>query len=119
HRAKAAGLLQPVTSEVLTANVPSHLRDPEGHWFGLTRRARVIAYAKGRVDPSQLSTYGALARPAWKGRVTVRSSDNVYNQSLLASIIAHEGAEAAREWAEGIANNLSRTPSGGDTDQLK
>ncbi len=119
HRATAAGLLQPVTSEALTANVPSHLRDPKGHWFGLTRRARVIAYAKDRVDPSQLSTYAALAGPEWKGRVTVRSSDNVYNQSLLAAIIAHEGADAARAWAEGIANNLSRTPSGGDTDQLK
>jgi len=79
----------------------------------------VIAYAKGRVQPSELSTYAALAGPEWDGRVTVRSSDNVYNQSLLASIIAHEGAEAARAWAEGIARNLSRPPSGGDTDQLK
>ena len=119
HRAKERGLLQAVSSAVLEANVPSHLRDPQGQWYGLTRRARVIAYAKDRVQPSELSTYAALAGPEWDGRVTVRSSDNVYNQSLLASIIAHEGAEAARAWAEGIARNLSRPPSGGDTDQLK
>ena len=119
HRAKERGLLQPVTSATLAANVPGHLRDVDGHWFGLTRRARVIAYVRDRVQPSELPTYAELAEPAWRGRVTVRSSDNVYNQSLLASIIAHEGADAARAWAEGIAANLSRRPSGGDTDQVK
>jgi iron(III) transport system substrate-binding protein len=119
HRAKERGLLQPIASETLEQNIPEHLRDRDNMWFGLTRRARIIAYAKDRVQPSQLSTYEALAQPEWKGRVTVRSSDNVYNQSLLASIIAHNGADAAREWAQGIANNLSRQPSGGDTDQIK
>lgn len=119
HRAKDRGLLQPITSETLEQNVPSHLRDPDNTWFGLTRRARIIAYAKDRVQPSELSTYEALAQPEWQGRVTVRSSDNVYNQSLLASLIAHDGADSARAWAQGIANNLSREPSGGDTDQIK
>ncbi len=119
HRAKDRGLLQPITSETLEQNIPSHLRDPDNTWFGLTRRARIIAYAKDRVQPSELSTYEALAQPEWEGRVTVRSSDNVYNQSLLASLIAHNGADAAAAWAQGIANNLSREPSGGDTDQIK
>src|SRR5690606_5184018 len=102
HRAKARGLLQPIVSETLERNVPSHLRDPDNTWFGLTRRARIIAYAQDRVQPSELSTYEALAEPQWQGRVTVRSSDNVYNQSLLASIIAHDGADSARAWAQGI-----------------
>lgn len=119
HRARERGLLQPVASATLESNVPAHLRDPDGYWFGLTRRARVIAYAKDRVEPSELSTYEALAGPEWAGRVTVRSSDNVYNQSLLASIIAHNGPDAARAWAEGIARNMARRPSGGDTDQIK
>jgi len=119
HRAKARGLLQPIVSETLERNVPSHLRDPDNTWFGLTRRARIIAYAQDRVQPSELSTYEALAEPQWQGRVTVRSSDNVYNQSLLASIIAHDGADSARAWAQGIARNMARQPSGGDTDQIK
>jgi len=119
HRAKDRGLLQPIVSETLERNVPSHLRDPDNTWFGLTRRARIIAYAKDRVQPSELSTYEALSEPEWQGRVTVRSSDNVYNQSLLASLIAHDGADSARAWAQGIARNMARQPSGGDTDQIK
>lgn len=118
HRAKERGLLQPVSSEVLDANIPEHLRDRDGEWFGLTQRARILAYAVDRVDPADLSTYGALADPEWAGRVLIRSSSNVYNQSLLASIIAHEGAESAEEWAAGVLNNMARSPSGGDTDQV-
>lgn len=119
HRAKERGLLRPIESAVLEANVPAHLRDPDGQWFGLTQRARVIAYARERVRPEQLSTYEALAEAEWKGRVVVRSSENVYNQSLLASVIAARGAEAAEAWAAGIAGNMARSPSGGDTDQVK
>ncbi|HSH46689.1 MAG TPA: Fe(3+) ABC transporter substrate-binding protein [Longimicrobiales bacterium] len=119
HRARSRDLLQPVVSEVLEANVPSHLRDREGMWYGLTRRARVIAYHRERVDSSALSTYEALADPEWEGRVLIRSSSNVYNQSLLASLIAHLGPEAARNWAAGVVSNMAREPSGGDTDQLK
>src|SRR5690606_15789975 len=99
HRAKERGLLQGVTSEVLDANIPSHLRDRDGEWFGLTTRARVIVYARDRVDASELTTYEALADEQWEGRVLARSSENVYNQSLLASIIAANGEEAAAEWA--------------------
>lgn len=119
HRAKERGLLQPIDSEVLRANVPEHLRDPDGYWFGLTRRARVIVYAKDRVRPEELSTYAALADDRWKGRVLVRSSENVYNQSLLAALIAHDGEAYAKSWAESVSRNMARAPSGGDTDQAK
>jgi len=119
HRAKARGLLQPVTSEALEAAVPEHLRDRDGAWWGLTRRARVIAYAPDRVDPDELSDYLDLADEKWEGRILIRSSGNVYNQSLLASILAHHGEETATEWAEGIVRNMARPPSGGDTDQVK
>jgi iron(III) transport system substrate-binding protein len=119
HRARERGLLQPVRSEVLESAIPDQLRDAEGHWFGLTRRARVIVYHRARVQPEALSTYEALAEPAWRGRVLTRSSSNVYSQSLLASILAHEGEAAAERWAAGLAANLARAPSGGDTDQIK
>lgn len=119
HRAKERGLLQPVSTPTLDANVPSNLREPDGFWYGLTQRARVIVYATDRVDPSELSSYEDLADPRWKGRVLVRSSENIYNQSLLASIISSSGEEAAQRWAEGIVANMARAPQGGDTDQIK
>jgi iron(III) transport system substrate-binding protein len=119
HRAEERGLLQPIRSEVLEASIPEHLRDDDGHWFGLTQRARILVYHRARVQPESLSSYEALAEPQWRGRVLTRSSSNVYSQSLLASIIAHEGPEAAERWAAGIAANMSRAPSGGDTDQIK
>ncbi|MDX1661638.1 MAG: Fe(3+) ABC transporter substrate-binding protein [Gemmatimonadota bacterium] len=119
HRAKTRDLLQPVDSEVLRENVPEHLRDRDGTWFGLTRRARVIVYHRERVDSSGLSTYEALAEPAWDDRVLIRSSSNVYNQSLLASLIAHLGAVAGVAWGAGIVLNMARPPRGGDTDQIK
>jgi len=119
HRAKERGLLQPIRSEVLESSIPEQLRDGEGHWYGLTRRARVVVYHRDRVQPGSLSTYEALAGPEWRGRVLTRSSSNVYSQSLLASVLAHEGPEAAERWAAGIAANLARAPSGGDTDQIK
>lgn len=119
HRAKVRELLQPVTSEALEAAVPEHLRDRDGTWWGLTRRARIIAYARERVDPAELSDYVGLADEKWEGRILIRSSGNVYNQSLLASLLAHHGEEAATAWAEGIVRNMARPPSGGDTDQVK
>jgi iron(III) transport system substrate-binding protein len=118
-RAKDLGLLQAVNSPQLEADIPQQLRDAEGFWYGLTSRARVIAYHKGRVNPAQLSTYEALTDPIWEGRVLVRSSSNIYNQSLLASMIATQGPHAARRWAAGVVANMARPPSGGDTDQLK
>ena len=118
-RAEEAGLLSPVASEVLDATVPANLRQPDGEWFGLTRRARVIVYNRERVDEGELSTYEDLADPKWRGRVCVRSSSNVYNQSLVASIIAADGADAAQAWADGLVENFARPPQGGDTDQIE
>ncbi|MTH54078.1 extracellular solute-binding protein [Bacillus mangrovi] len=118
-RLKADGLTQSIESDVLTANIPEKLRDQENHWFGLTKRARVIVYSKDRVKPSELSTYEALTEDAWKGRVLIRSSENIYNQSLLASFIELNGEKEAKKWAKGMVANMARTPEGGDTDQIK
>ena len=117
--ASESGLLQPVESDTLNTNIPEKLRDVDNEWFGLTKRARVIVYAKDRVDPSELSTYEALTEEEWKGRVTVRESNNMYNVSLLASFIELNGEEAALDWAKGIVNNISRDPQGNDRDQAK
>ncbi len=118
-RAVDAGLFQPISSEALTGAVPENLRHPDGLWFGLSTRVRGIVYAKDRVDPGEISTYENLADPTWKGRICIRSSSNVYNQSLVASMIAADGLEAAESWANGIVANLARNPQGGDTDQIK
>jgi iron(III) transport system substrate-binding protein len=118
HRAKELGLLQPVQSAVLEETVPAHLRDPEGRWFGLTQRARVLVYARDRVDPAELSTYEALADSIWSGRIVTRSSENIYNISLLASLIAANGPEAAEAWARGVVANFARPPQGADRDQV-
>jgi iron(III) transport system substrate-binding protein len=117
-RADEAGLLAPVESDVLEAAIPENLRHPEGKWFGLTRRVRAIVYNEETVDPSELSTYEDLASDKWEGRICIRSSGNVYNQSLLASLIEVNGAEAAEEWARGLVENFARNPQGGDTDQI-
>jgi iron(III) transport system substrate-binding protein len=116
--AAAQDLLQPVTSPTLEANIPAHLRHPEGLWHGLAVRARVITYAKDRVDPSVITAYEDLADERWRGKVLIRSSSNVYNLSLLGSIIEANGPEAAARWCEGLVANLARPPQGGDTDQI-
>ena len=115
--AKSKGLLQSVDSDVLNSNIPSNLRDDEAHWFGLTMRARVIVYSTERVDPSELSTYEDLTNEKWNGKILVRSASNMYNQSLLASLVATEGYEAAKEWAQGVRDNMARTPEGNDRAQ--
>jgi len=119
HRAEEAGLTQPIASDIIDQTVPATYRDPEGHWVGLSVRARTIMYVKGEVDPDELSTYEDLADPKWKGRICIRSSSNIYNQSLVASMIAAHGPEAAQDWAEGIVANMARPPKGGDRDQIK
>jgi iron(III) transport system substrate-binding protein len=112
------GLFQPVASEVLADRLPAALQHPEGHWFGFATRARVFFYDKDRVaNPPQ--TYADLAKPEYAGLVCMRSATNIYSLSLLASIIAHDGEAAAREWAAGVKANLAREPEGGDTDQLR
>ncbi|PRO67305.1 Fe(3+) ABC transporter substrate-binding protein [Alkalicoccus urumqiensis] len=117
HRAKEAGVLQSVDSEVLNENIPENYRDADSEWFGLTKRARVLIYDPERVDESELSTYDALTEEEWADRVLIRSSENIYNQSLMASFIELKGEEEARNWAEGIVNNMARDPQGGDRDQ--
>lgn len=117
-RAKEAGILQPVESAVLEAAVPAALQDTDNMWFGFSQRARIFFYDKERVATPP-ATYAALADPAYKGEVCIRSSTNTYNQTLLAAIITHEGEAAATAWAEGVVANMARDPQGGDTDQLK
>lgn len=119
HRAREAGVLQPFESEVLDNAVPENYRDVDGYWYGLSLRARPIVYAKDRVKPEQLSTYEALAEPAMKGRVCIRSSNNIYNQSLVASMISTRGEKATEAWATDFVKNFSRPPRGGDRDQIK
>jgi iron(III) transport system substrate-binding protein len=119
QRAKDAGVLRAVDNPVLKARIPQNLRDQEGYWFGLSQRARIIFYAKDRVDPSELSTYEALSDPRWHERVCIRSSGNIYNQSLVASMIEADGVEKTEAWARGLVANLARKPAGGDTDQLR
>lgn len=119
YRAQSEGLIKPFESELVKSNVPEHLRSTEDFWTALTVRARVIAYVKDRVDPSTLSTYEALTEPEWAGKVVVRSSSNIYNQSLMASFIAINGEEAAKNWAAGLVINMARDPEGNDRDQMK
>lgn len=119
HRAKQAGVLQPIRSETLERNIPEQYRDPEGYWYGLSIRSRVIFAAKGRVNPSEIKTYEDLADPKWRKRICIRSSNNIYNQSLVASLIAHNGEAATERWARGLVANMARPPRGGDRDQIK
>ncbi len=119
HRAKTDELLQPVSSDLLDEQVPGNFQDSDQMWYGLTKRARVILYDKETVKPEDLSTYEALTEEQWNGRVLIRSSENVYNQSLLASFIEINGEEQAKEWAAGMVNNFARDPEGGDRDQAK
>ncbi|WP_347862125.1 Fe(3+) ABC transporter substrate-binding protein [Salimicrobium sp. PL1-032A] len=119
ERAKSQDLLQPIESETVEANVPEKFIDSDKNWTGLTKRARVIAYHKDRVDPSSIETYADLTNEEWEDKVLIRSSSNIYNQSLLASMIALEGEEKAKEWAQGIVDNMAREPQGGDRDQAK
>ena len=118
-RATQAGLLQPVKSEALEAGIPKHLRDPQGHWFGLAVRARTIAYSTARVKPAELSTYAALGNPRWKGKLCLRSGKAVYNQSLVAMFINDMGEEPAERMVRSWIANLAADPFSNDTLMLK
>ncbi len=117
--AKQAGVLQPVDSEMLNRNIPAHYRDDEGYWYGLSARSRIVYYARDRVDPERIQTYESLANPELGYGVCVRSSANIYNQSLMASMIAHHGEEKALQWAEGLVGNFARRPQDNDTGQIR
>jgi iron(III) transport system substrate-binding protein len=117
-RAAQADLLSPVDSEMLDRAIPSHLRHPEGLWFSFSQRARIFFYDRTVVDrPPQ--TYEDLADDRYEGMICMRSSSNIYSISLMASMIAHHGAEEAKAWGQGLYDNLARKPTGGDTDQLR
>ena len=118
-RATQAGLLQPVKSPTLEAAIPAHLRDPEGHWFGLAVRARTIAYSTARVKPADLSTYAALGDARWKGKLCLRSGKAVYNQSLVAMFINDMGEEATERMVRAWIGNLAAEPFSNDTLMLK
>lgn len=119
YYAAEKGLLQSVSSTTLEDQVPIYLREESGKWYGVTKRARVVAYAKDRIKAEDLSTYENLTDAKWKGKISVRSSSNIYNQSLLASIIATKGSEEAESWAKGIVQNMFQEPKGNDRDQIK
>lgn len=132
-RAQEAGLLQPVQSAVLDGAIPAELRDPERRWWGFARRARVLVYSKAAPPPAAATPdaaadtapdtgdrgYADLASPRLRGRVCVRSSDNVYNLSTMAALIERWGRPRALEWAQGVVRNMARPPQGGDLDQIK
>ena len=117
-QAVAAGVTEPVASDVLNAAVPSELRDPAGQWFGLTRRARIVYASKDRVAQNEIS-YEELADPKWKGKICARSGQHTYNIALIASMIAHLGEEKAETWLQGVKANLARKPAGGDREQVR
>lgn len=117
-RAEEAGIFAPVDSPVLKERLPEHLRHPQGLWFGLSTRARIIIYNKAKGAPEGLATYADLAKPEFKGQICMRSSSNVYNISLLSSVIAHKGAAEAEKWAKGVVANFARPPEGNDTSNI-
>jgi iron(III) transport system substrate-binding protein len=118
-RAQQMDLFQPVKSATLESRIPANLREPSGLWYGFSTRARVIAYNKAKVQPSEIRNYEDLADAKWKGRVCMRSSTNIYNLSLLGALIDHLGEAKAEAWAKAVRANLAEEPKGGDTDQLK
>lgn len=118
-RAKDAGVLQSFESDYLRETIDEEMRDPEGYWVGLSNRVRGIVYNTETVDPGELEGYWELADDEWEGRICIRSSNNIYNQSLVASLIERHGEEATEEWATNFVENFARSPQGGDTDQIR
>ncbi len=119
YRFQAAGFTRGVRSETLEAAIPATYREENGHWFGLTKRARIIVYDPRMLSAEEVDTYADLAGPGLQGEVCVRSSTNIYNLSLMGELIDRMGADAASAWASGVAANLARAPQGGDTAQIE
>lgn len=119
YRAQEAGVLRSISSEALNEAIPAHLRSDQGYWYGLSVRARAIVYAKDRVKPEELGSYEDLVGPEWERRICIRSSSNIYNQSLVASMLASQGEEKTALWLKGLVPNFARPPQGGDRDQIK
>jgi iron(III) transport system substrate-binding protein len=118
-RAVAANILLPTRSEVLMSRIPASLRDPEGHWYGVSSRARVVMFDKTKGRPAGLARYEDLAKPDFRGQILVRAAAHPYNTSLMASIMVANGEEAAEAWARGVAQNMARPPQGGDVPQFQ
>jgi iron(III) transport system substrate-binding protein len=118
-RAEQAGIFAPVSSAVLEQRIPAHLRHPQGLWFGLSTRARIIIYNKAAGKPEGLAHYADLANPRFRRQICMRSSSNIYNISLLSSIIAHKGSSEAERWARGVVANFARPPQGNDTAMIE
>jgi iron(III) transport system substrate-binding protein len=112
------GVTQSVDSDTINGNIPAQYRDPDGQWFGITTRSRVVYASKDRVKQTAI-TYEDLADPKWKGRVCTRSGQHVYSIGLISSMIAHHGAAETEKWLEGVKNNLARKPAGNDRAQVK
>ena len=117
-KAEADGVTQPLKSEILEKSIPAALRDSAGHWFALTRRARVVYASNERVKQTAI-TYEELAEPKWKGKICTRSGQHTYNIALIASMIAHHGEEKAEAWLTGVRDNLARKPAGGDREGVR
>ncbi|MTJ04146.1 MAG: Fe(3+) ABC transporter substrate-binding protein [Sediminimonas qiaohouensis] len=114
-----AGLTQAADSDTLRANVPDIYHDPDGHWWGLTTRARVVYASNERVAEGALTNYEQLADPEWEGRICTRSGTHPYNVALVAAMLHHHGADETRTWLEGVKSNLARKPQGNDRAQIK
>ncbi len=114
-----AGFTEGVRSDVMEGNVPAEYRDPDGHWFGVTTRARIVYASKDRVAEGEITTYEDLADPKWEGRICTRSGTHAYNVALTSAIIHHNGIEGAKNWLEGVKSNLARKPQGNDRAQVK
>lgn len=119
YRAEAAGLFQPVESEILTSRILPELRSPDNLWFGVSARVRVLFYNVEAGPPEGLTRMEDLADPRFAGEICMRSSSNIYSVSMLAELIEVLGAAAAEDWARAIGRNLARAPQGGDTDQIR
>jgi iron(III) transport system substrate-binding protein len=119
-QAQQAGIFTPVKSSTLNQRIPANLRDTvKNEWFGFSTRVRIIVYNKGKVNPSQLSTYEDLANPKWRGKLIMRTSTNIYNQALTAWLLGTRGAAKTEQWAKGVVANFARAPQGGDRDQIE
>jgi len=118
YQAKTKNILQPISSAILNKNIPENLRDKDNQWFGLTQRARVALLSFDEAKKSDIKTYEDLADPKNKGKVVIRSSSNIYNQSLMAAVIEHHGEAYALKWAKGVVSNMARKPKGNDRAQV-
>ncbi len=118
-QASEEGLLRPIQSKTLATNIPAHLRDPDNEWFGLSIRARTMVYNTSKVKPADLSTYEDLANPKWKGRLCLRTSKKVYNQSLVAMMITEYGEGKTEDIVTGWVKNLATTPFPDDTKAME